>query len=222
VLTFALAEWGTERYVSDHSRIASSAIEIAIVLVATFAFRPLHQRVDGAIEAAFTRKRRAMQQALQHLKRELATFNDTNQLLRRLIEAVDQHADASASAVYLRRDAFRPEASSFDLPAKHVDLDDPLVVRLRSASSPANPRLLESAAAGTIAFPMTAAGELVGFLSVEKRRGEYEQDECHELEMLVEAAAYALLALEPHLHTHPHRCQGNLPAAIAQFIGRDK
>ncbi|HZZ00314.1 MAG TPA: hypothetical protein VFE36_12145 [Candidatus Baltobacteraceae bacterium] len=221
VLLFALAEWWTEKYVSDRSRVASTAIEIAIVLVAALAFRPIHQRVEHAVEAAFTKKKREAREALLRFKKELASYNDTRQMLRRLIETVDHHGNAVGSAVYLRRDVFRAEASSFDAPAAHVDLDDPLIVRLRSAAAPANPRTFNSTAVGTIAFPMTSAGELVGFLTVEKKGGEYEPDECEALEALVESAAFALVALEPHLQAQSQKVKGNLSAGLTHLIGRD-
>ena len=64
VLVFALGEWWTEKYIADRSRFASTAIELAIVLLATLAFRPIHQRVEGAIEAAFTKRRRQALEAL--------------------------------------------------------------------------------------------------------------------------------------------------------------
>src|ERR1700676_459871 len=104
VLLFALAEWGTERYVADRSRAASTAIEIAIVLAATMLFRPVHQRVEAAVEAAFYRKKRQALDSLAKFRRELTSFNDARQLLRRVIEAIDHDLDAQACAVYLRRD----------------------------------------------------------------------------------------------------------------------
>ncbi len=221
VLLFAFAEWWTERYVSDRSRVASTAIEVAIVLLATLAFRPIHQRIEQAVEDAFTKRKREAREALLRFKKELASYNDTKQLLRRIVEMVDRHGDAAGSAIYLRRDVFRAEASSFDAPAAHVASDDPLIVRLQSAAAPANPRTLSSTAVGTLAFPMTSSGELVGFLAVEKRRGEYERDECETLEALVESAAFALVALEPHLQTQSRKAKGNLPAGLTPVIGRE-
>ena len=57
VLAFALAEWLAERYLSDRSRAASTAVEIAIVLVAALVFRPIHQRVEKAAESAFYKRK---------------------------------------------------------------------------------------------------------------------------------------------------------------------
>src|SRR5579872_6067755 len=86
VLAFALAEWATERYVSEHSRAASTAIEILIVLVAALLFRPVHKFVETAVENAFTKRKRAALAGLTKFRRELGSFNDVNQLLRRVIE----------------------------------------------------------------------------------------------------------------------------------------
>ena len=155
VLVFALGEWWTEKYIADRSRFASTAIELAIVLLATLAFRPIHQRAEGAIEAAFTKRRRQALEALSRLRAELTSFNDVPQLFRRVIEAVDHHGEGGGCAVYVRRDIYRAEASSYEEPAESIGLDDALVIRMRSTSIPAKPRALRSAAPGTIAFPMT-------------------------------------------------------------------
>ncbi len=158
-MLFALAEWATERYFSDRSRAASTAIEVCIVLVAAVVFRPIHQRVEAALEAAFYKRKRQALAALEKFRREMTSFNDMSQLLRRVIEALEQHMEAGAAAVYLRREVFHAEASSFDLPADDVGFGDPLAVRLRSSATPARPSLLKSSAQGTHAFPMTVAGD---------------------------------------------------------------
>src|SRR5579859_14823 len=107
VLAFALAEWGVERFVAAHSRAASTAIEIVIVLVATLAFRPLHQRVEAAVDAAFNRRKRHALESLSKFRRELTSFSDVQQLLHRVIEAIDHYLDTQACAVYVRREVFR-------------------------------------------------------------------------------------------------------------------
>ena len=222
VLLFAFAEWWTEKYVADRSRLAGAAIEISIVLVATLVFRPIHRRVEAAVEAAFTKRRREAHEALSRLKKELTSFNDAQQILRRVIEAVDHHTNGAGSAIYLRRDGYRAEASTFESPAESIEYDDALAVRLRSTAAPASPRALQSAAAGAIAFPMMAGGELVGFLSLTPKH-ELEPDDRQALAALIEAAGLALVALDPRLsaqnldaHTH------NFPPNLPPLIGRDE
>lgn len=221
VLIFALVEWAAERFVSEHSRAASIAIEIAVVLVAALVFRPIHARVEAAVEDAFTRREREALRALAAFRRELSSFNDLGQLLRRVIDAVDHQLEAKACAVYLRREEFRAEASSFDVAAGTIEFNDPLVIRLRSSTAPAQPSQLNSSARGTRAFPMTVAGELVGFLSVQARHGEYDDEELAMLSGLAQDLAVAVVALDPALRPQSASVPNNLPADLPTLVGRE-
>lgn len=221
VLIFALAEWGAEKYVADRSRTAGIALEIALVLIAAVIFRPIHQRVEAAVEQAFYRRKREALAALARFRRELSSFNDVQQLLRRVIEAVEQYLEAHACAVYLRRERFHAEASSFDVAAGDVDLDDPLVIRLRSSSAPAQPPQLNSSARGTHAFAMTAAGDLIGFLLVHCRHGDYDDEEAQMLTGLAQDLAVALAALDPRLRARKAN-PNNIPAGLPALIGRER
>lgn len=222
VLIFALAEWATERYVSEHSRAASTAIEIAIVLVAALVFRPIHQRVEAAVEDAFTKRKRHALAAISKFRHELSSFNDVSQLLRRVVEAIEHHLEARACAIYLRRDAYRAEVSSFDVPAPDLTQDDPLALRFRSSGAPASPRALKSAALGTQAFAMTSAGDLIGFLVVEHLHGGYDAQETHMLAGLASDLAAALYALDPSLRMRKERIRNNISADLPPLIGRER
>ncbi len=222
VLLFTLAEWGTEKLLADRSRAASTAIEIAIVLIAALVFRPIHQRVEQAVEAAFYKRKRQGLASLEKFRRELSSFSDMPQLLRRVIEAVEHHLDADACAVYLRRETFRAEASSFEVAAGDVALDDPLAVRLRSSGAPARPPLLKSSARGTHAFPMTAAGDLIGFLSVHAKSGQYDAEELHMLGGLAGDLAAALVSLDPLLRAQNRKIASNIRADLPAVIGRER
>ncbi|HWX13006.1 MAG TPA: hypothetical protein VNZ04_13590, partial [Trinickia sp.] len=222
VLAFALAEWGTERFVAAHSRAASTAIEIAIVLAATLVFRPVHQRVEAAVDAAFNRRKRHALESLAKFRRELTSFSDVKQLLRRVIEAIDHYLETQACAVYVRRDVFRAEASSFDAAADDVHLDDALAVRLRSSGSPARPALLKSAARGSRAFPMTAGGDLVGFLLVHDKQTDDDVEETEMLSGLAQDLAVALVGLDPSLRAQKSSIPNNIPADLLPLIGRER
>lgn len=222
VLLLALAEWATEKLVSDRSRAASTAIEIGIVLAGTLVFRPVHQRIEAAIDAAFHRRKHHALAALAKFRRELTSFSDPNQLLRRVIEAIDHHLEASASAVYLQSNTFHAAVSSYDVPAADLAQNDPLLVRLRSSGTQAKPIQLKSLALGTNAFPMTVAGELIGFLSVDARHGDYDKEEAQMLSGLAEDLAGALVKLDPRLRPLTVRAPNNLPANLAPLIGRER
>jgi predicted ATPase len=220
VLAFALAEWETEAFVTDHSPLVGRAVEITIVLLLALAFSPLEKRVELLVEAAFTKRRREAREALAHLRKELTSFRDVQQVLRRVIEAIDRHMSTAGCAIYLRRSTYTAEASSFDVKPENVDTSDALVVRLRSAAKPADPRALHSAALGELAFPMMAGGDLVGFLTLTLKRIEYEDEDRHALAMLAEATAGALLALDPRLRSSDEP-RSNLPQAVTSFVGRE-
>lgn len=222
VLLFALAEWMAERFVSEHSRAAGTAIEISIVLIAALVFRPVHHRVDEAVDAAFYRRKRQALAALARFRPELSSFDDLHQLLRRVVEAIEHHGEAAAAAVYLRRARFHAEVSSFDVPAEDVALDDPLAVRLRSTGAPANVAPLQSRAVGTHAFPITAAGELIGFMTLAAKDETYDADELQMLAGLAADLAGAIVALEPSLRPRKHAPPNNLPFGLPPLVGRER
>lgn len=221
VLVFALAEWAAERFVSQHSRAATTAIEIAVVLIAALVFRPIHTRVEAAVEAAFNKRKHQALAALAKFRRELTSFTDIAQLMRRVVEAVDHHLEVSACAVYLHRNEFRAEVSSFETPVPPVAADDPLVLRLNSSGAPAKPPLLHSAVPGTHAFPMTAGGELVGFLTMHCHHGEFDPDELQMLSGLGHDLAVAVTGLDPSLRKK-RSVPNNIPAHLQPLIGRDR
>lgn len=221
VLVLAFVEWGTERLVAEYSRAATTTIEVAIVLVAALVFRPVHQRVEAALENAFYWRKHHAIAALTHLREELTSFNDTMQLLRRVLEAVEHYMEASACAVYLRRAAFHPDATSFDGSPVDIPLDDPIVVRFQSTAAPVRPAVVQSRVPGTHAFPMIASGEVLGFIAVDAKHGEYDHDEIQALAGLAQDLAVAILALEPRLRP-THAIPNNLPAGLQPLIGRER
>ncbi len=220
VAAFAIVESLIEKYVSGHSRLAGTAIELATVTLGALAFRPVHQRVESFIEGAFTKRRREARAALARLQKELTSFTDVQRVLRRVVETVDLHMSTAGCAVYLWRGAYTAEASSFDERLESVPLNDPLPVRLRSTSTYADPRTLESSAPGELAFPMIARGELIGFLALAPKRFTYEPDDLQALHDLTEATGLALITLDSELRLH-EESHTNIPQAATSFVGRE-
>lgn len=221
VLFLAFAEWAVERLVAEYSRTATTTIEVAIVLVAALVFRPIHQRIEATLENAFYWRKHHALSALMHLREELTSFSDMMQLLRRVLEAVEHYMEASACAVYLRRADFHAEATSFDGQSAGVPLDDPIAMRFRSSASAIRPEAVKSAAPGTHAFPMIASGEVLGFIALESKHGEYDHEEMQALAGLAQDLAVAVLALEPRLRPK-HGIPNNLPSNVQPLIGRER
>ncbi|HZY98671.1 MAG TPA: NB-ARC domain-containing protein, partial [Candidatus Baltobacteraceae bacterium] len=219
VATFAIGETLTENFVSAHSRAAGTAIELAIVAIGALALRPLHSRVEAFVEAAFTKRRREAREALAHVQKQLTSLAETRQVLRHVIDAVDRHMSTAGSAIYLWRGGYASEASSFEGPVELVPLNDALPIRLRSSPRPVDPRALGSLAAGSLAFPMMARGELVGFLTIAPKGIDYEPEDIHALGALTEATGLALVTLDSELRLHEEP-RTNLPHLVKSFVGR--
>ena len=222
VLMLALAEWATEKEVAEHSRVASTAIEIAVVLIAALVFRPIHQFIESRVESLFYARKHHALASLKKLRHEFASFADARQLLRRTIEAIDHYLEARGTAVYLRRDVYRAEASSFDIPLELVDLDDPLAIRFHASAAPARPSQLKSRAHGSDAFALTAAGELIGFLTSDARHGSFDHEEAEMLSGLAQDLAVALVSLDPELRPTNRAIPNNLPADLTPIVGRER
>lgn len=222
VLVLALVEWATEKLVSDYSRAASTAIEIGVVLVAALVFRPIHQFIEKRVEALFYARKHHALASLQSLRHEFGSFSDARQLLRRAIEAIDHYLEASGTAIYVRRDLFRAEASSFDVVLENVELDDPLAIRFHASAAPARPKDLKSLAHGSAAFPLTSGGELVGFLTVDSKHGAFDLEETEMLSGLAQDLATALVGLDPDLRPVNRAIPNNLPADLTPIVGRER
>jgi predicted ATPase len=220
VAVFAIGETLTEGYVSHHSRVAGTVIELAIVVAGALAIRPFHSRVEAFIEDFFTKRRREAREALAHLQKQLTSHADVPKVLHAVIETVDRHMSTAGSAIYLWRGEYAPEAASFDCSLDAVPLNDALAIRLRSSSAPVDPSALCSVAHGRLAFPMMARGELVGFLTVIPKNIEYDADDLHALSSLVEATGLALVTLDSELRLH-EQPRTNLPHLVKSFVGRE-
>lgn len=220
VAVFAIGETLTENFVSHHSRVAGTAIELTIVALGALAVRPIHSRIEAFIEAVFTRRRREAREALARLQKQLTSHSEVSQILRHVIETVDRHMSTAGSAIYLWRGEYSPEATSFETALESVPLNDALPIRLRSSPSPVDPGALGSVAPGHLAFPMMARGELVGFLTVTPKHIEYEGEDLDALAALTEATGLTLVTLDSELRLH-EQPRTNLPQLVKSFVGRE-
>lgn len=222
VLLFALAEWAAERFISDRSRAASTAVEIAIVLVAALVFRPVHQRVETVLEAAFYRRRKRALEAIERTRHGLTAFGTAVPMLDDVFSALETHFDASACAVYVRREAvFHREAATFGDAPETIDGGDPALEQV-SARKVVLLQGLDTALPGSHAFALTAGGHAIGTLSVQSRANYYDEEELQGLRALAGDLAVALLGVDPLLRAQRRAGPSNLPAALPELIGRDR
>ncbi len=227
VVILSLTEWDVGRLLSHASRAASLSVEIAIALLLAFTFREIGRRIETAIENAFTTRRREARKGLLALAREVSQMKDSRELLERIVESIDRYVTNGGCAVYVKEDNYHAAASSFPASAPDVACDDALVSSLLIASGPVNPRAQASIAAGTMACPMMAGGELVGFLTLSALSENLEADDRQTIMTLAQSAGLALAALIPSLlqpsqRTLAQKRGGNLPHEFASLIGRNE
>ncbi len=225
VLAVTVSEWGAERFFSHVSRAASVLSDLAIVVILAFAFRAIHGRIERAIEEAFTRRRHEARKTLFALARSVTGFRDPDELLRRIVAAIDQCVGGHGSAVYLKREAYYAAASSFESPAPDVGADDALIATLCGASAPVATRECSLRAPGSMACPMLARGELVGFLALDASIEQLDADDRQTVMALAQSTGLALAILQPQLldaAKRPGALAGNVPHEVATLVGRGR
>ncbi len=226
VLILTLAEWDVAHMLSHASRAASTLSELAVAIFIAFAFRPIHQRMEGAVEQAFTKRRREARKKLFTLARTVTDFRDANELLDRIVAAIDECVGGGGSAVYLKSGEYRPAASSFVQTPPDVTSGDVLITNLRTASAPVNADEYAAQTGGAMACPMLARGELVGFLLLAASIEQLDADDRQTVMALAQSAGLALAVLQPGLLApSPHAgglALGNLPHDLSPLVGRER
>ncbi len=214
-----LVEYLLSRYVESVSHVTSTAVQLAVALVLGFSVNAIHKRVDRIVDQLFFRKRHEAEAAMRAFSLDAAYFTDGTVLLERTTETVERHVQALGAGIWLRdaaSGAYRSVAG--DLIAGAVDPDDPALVAMRARHVVVDLHGSGSALPGTIAFPMTAGGELVGALLCGSKPDEegYAPDERASLEAVAESVAHAWAALRTRaLQREVERLRAHLHSATA-------
>jgi hypothetical protein len=223
---FGLLDWffGT---VLDEFRL-SRVIEASIAVAIAFAFNRVHHRIERFIEAVFFRKRRAAEERLLRLTRELPHARSRHIIETALVdEAVDTFGLTSAALFFLDDDgAFARTASTgwIDDECALLDDDDRLVLALRAESSPIKLADLPwrrvdipgGGSAPVLAVPVASRTDLIGMVlyGAHTGGGDIDAEEAGLLERLVRYAGFALDALEAERLRREHEEQRAEVAAL--------
>jgi len=199
VMSFGLLEFFIGQYLVALGHIGSILLQasLALALGLGLSMGRIHRRVDHLVDSVFFRMRHLAEAALRRLTREVAFIGDSQVLAERLISAVDRHALAQGSALYLYDGARR-----FVLRLA-IDVDDAAVVRLRAFREPVDfadfsAEGITTAVPGSLLLPMLVRGELTGALACGAKRNleAYAPDERATLAELALAAGMAFDALQ--------------------------
>jgi len=178
----------------------SAAIQVIVALVLGLSMKHLESRINRVVERAFFAKKFAEEEGLRALIRDCAHVENPDRLARNVSEQTRRLLSARHVAVYERSGNWlKPLAASPEMEAMiPVDIDDPVVVRMRSALTEVDLGSLPSTMGNDgVVFPMLARGRIVGVLACGNKPGHeaYDSDERKLLFDLAHEAGTSLLLL---------------------------
>lgn len=199
IVVLAALEQIVQQYVTTLSRAQGAAIQFGIALAVVLLARPIHHRVDVAVDNLFFRARHLQEAALREFATTAQFYTEPQPLLRDAAEALMRHGTFDASAIYLAEGiAMRSAISTFSRAVPLVDGNDPVVVRLRARHQPLELHDLTTAFPGVRAYPMTLSGRSVGVVVVGEResREKLPSDIDDAIRTMVAAVTIALETIE--------------------------
>lgn len=178
----------------------SFALEISVALVLGFSIKYLERRIDGVVERLLFARKYAQEEGLRALIRDCAHVENAERLAANVSEETRRLTGAQHVVVYERNGEWlTPIAASPETPSMMpVNIDDPVVVRMRSALAPVELGALRSTLGnGGTLFPMLARGRVVGAIACGSKPGRqaYDPDERRLLSDLAHEAGTSLLLL---------------------------
>ncbi|MBV8147782.1 MAG: hypothetical protein JO092_01680 [Candidatus Eremiobacteraeota bacterium] len=195
VSIFILLEYAVSKLFLDTTRAGSLTIQFGIALVIGLSAHYLHRIVDRFVDRIFFAKRHADESALRRFAREAEAYASSEVLLDRAIGVLSEHSDARGIAIYVTKNGVVEAARASDpaFPAD-IDLDDPLLVKLRRWNEPVDTHDVVTAFPDGMVFPMSVRGKLVGALACEAKRDAtaFDPDERESLGEVARSAGAAL------------------------------
>jgi len=178
----------------------STVIQIVVALALGFSIKSVETRIDHVVERVLFARKFAEEEGLRALIRDCAHVENPDRLAANVSEEARRLIGAQHVAVYERSgDWLKPLASSPEIvPMMPVNIDDPVVVRMRSALTEIELGALRSTLGNDgIVFPMLARGRVVGVLACGNKPGrqDYDPDERKLLFDLAHEAGTSLLLL---------------------------
>lgn len=195
---FVIVETLLAKYVENTSHVTSIAVQLAVALALGFSIRYVHERVDRFVDRVLFRERHLAQAALQTFGHEASYVTDADVLLSRCTKTVERSMKSRGAGVWVGDGAsFHAAAHTFAI-APDVDENDPAVLSMRARRVSVHVRDCESGLPGTLAFPMTVRGELLGILVCGPKVDDegYDPDEEGALASLASSVGHALDAIE--------------------------
>ncbi len=188
----------------------------AIAFVMFFTFNRLHHRVEHAVSHLFFKRWKENAQALRDFVRRAGFFTQPESLIKAFGTELTRFSKGAGFAIYRRvTDSSYTQvlASLPEVPA-HLEVDDDLVVTLRTERAAVALADTPTSIMGEWAFPMAQGSTLEGFviLGAKPDGGAYRDDECELLlfastQVGLDLHALRVGTLQKELDQHAARIQ---------------
>jgi len=166
LVSFGLLEWAAHHLIAVLGHETNVLLDGAIALGVFLAFHRMRHAGEGLIEKLFFHAWRAKEEDLRKFVKEAPYFTRSETLLRSFSAALERFTDGAPLAIYRRISdrEFGIVAATLTGAPDRVDVDDPLTVSLRAASTVQNCVDCRTSLPGELALPSVHHGELDGFV----------------------------------------------------------
>ena len=174
---FMLFEWALGSWLQEQSHTTNLVIGAAVALMLGFSIRFVHDRVEHVLDRVFFRKRHEDEEAIRRFAREVAFITDPRLIVKRTVDVLERHTDASFARLALRNGN-----------GKYAEIseNDPAIVSLRTWHRKVDLHGIDTQLDGEFAYPMVSRGRRVGALVLGPKRSQesYAPDESDSIEDL--------------------------------------
>ncbi|MBV8374861.1 MAG: GAF domain-containing protein, partial [Candidatus Eremiobacteraeota bacterium] len=198
VVFFIVLEYGASKVFLESSRAGSLVVQLGVALTVGLSGRYVHRIVDRFVDRVFFAKRHADESALRRFAREAEAYTSPEALLDQAVEILRKHSETRGTGIYLTEDnrARAVRASDGAFPSS-IDLDDPLLVKLRRWNEPIDTHDVRTAFPDGIVVPLGARQKLLGAMACRTKRDDsaFDPDERESLVQVARGLGSALDAL---------------------------
>ena len=175
VAALRLLEFILGKYVTSLGHVQSAVLEGLLALAIGVSLGRIHARVDSVVDTVFFRERHRAEASLRRVTREAAYVDDPQILAERVVAAVDRHANAAGTALYLTDGSTYAPFLTTLTNVEPMERNDVAVVRMRALGDPIDLEDLvretgPTQCPGAVAFPMIVRGQLLGVLACGPKR----------------------------------------------------
>lgn len=167
LMSFGILEWLVDHYIHPAHRKESAILDGAIAVGVYLFFHRLRHMIEHVVEQVFFRQWHLSEENLRRFLKLASHITEPAPLLDAFVAALQRFTKGAGCAIYQREGStyVRTRDVAMALPAQ-IDVNDPLVVEMRTDQTPVSNSDARSSLACALALPMFYRGVLDGFVLI--------------------------------------------------------